>query len=220
MKAFISYSMADKNWPADTKKVLDRLGIESFMAHEDLVVSEEWKDRILKELKACDIFICLLSKNFKASDWCPQELGFIAARPKTVIIPLSIDRTVPFGFISHIQGQLVNDSLQIEDRIVNALLRKKLNIGVTVSIKRMLEVRDYRVAEDITRRLIPFFQKLSVEQANEIAAAAVKNSVVWDAGECASEILPKFLDKWDDKILARTAKALRFQITERTRYKE
>ena len=220
MKAFISYSMVDRASAAETKKVLDRLGIDSFMAHEDLVVSEEWKKRILDELKASEIFICLLSKDFKSSDWCPQELGFVVARPKTVVIPLSIDGSVPFGFISHIQGQIVKDTWQIEDRIVNALLRKKLKAGVSVSIERMLEVKDYRVAEAITRRLMPFFLKLSVDQANEFAEAAVRNAVVWDAAECASEILPKFLDGWGDKILARTATALRFQITERTRFKE
>jgi hypothetical protein len=57
MKTFISYSMADKARAAETKKVLDRLEIDSFMAHEDLVASEEWKERILDELKVSDIFV-------------------------------------------------------------------------------------------------------------------------------------------------------------------
>ena len=220
MKAFISYSMVDRASAAEVKKTLDRLGIDSFMAHEDLVVSEEWKDRILDELKTSEIFVCLLSKDFKSSDWCPQELGFVVARPKTVVIPLSIDGTVPFGFISHIQSQVVKDTWQIEDRIVNALLRKKLEAGVSVSIKRMLAVKDYRVAEDITRRQIQFFPKFSAEQANEFADAATKNAVVWDAGECATEILPKFLEVCGNKLTEKNAKTLRFQITERTRYKE
>ena len=218
MKAFISYSMADRTWAAETKKALDRLGIDSFMAHEDLVISEEWKQRILEELKLSELFVCLLSKNCKASDWCPQELGFVVGRPKIVIIPLSLDRTVPFGFIGHLQGQVVKDTWEIEDRTVNALLRKKLKTGVAISIRRMLKVKGDRVAEDITRRQIPIFPKFTTEQANEFAEAAIKNTIVWDAGECATKILPKFLEICGDKLTERNAKALRFQITERTRY--
>src|SRR5207302_289258 len=119
----------------------------------DLVVSEEWKARILEELKTADIFVCLLSKHFKASDWCPQELGFIITRPEMIIIPMSIDGTTSFGFINHIQSQSLNlpSKLEIEGLVINALLRRKLEFGISLSVKRMLRVRDYRAAEDITR---------------------------------------------------------------------
>ena len=141
-------------------------GNRSFMAHDDLVVSEEWKARILEELKTADILICLLSKHFKTSDWCPQELGFIIARPEVIIIPISIDGTTCFGFINHIQSQSLTlpSELEIEGLVINALLRRKLDFGMGLSVKRMLSVRDYRVAEHITRRLIPFFPRLSPEQ--------------------------------------------------------
>ena len=222
LKAFISYSMIDKVWAAKTKNALAHLEMESFMAHDDLVVSEEWKSRIVEELLSADILVCLLSKDFKASDWCPQELGFIVARPETIIIPLSLDGTVPFGFINHIQSQALKlpSEMEIEGMIINALLRRKLKLGVHFSIQQMLKVKGYRIAEDITRRLVQFFPTFSPDQANAFAEAAVKNATVWDAGECATEILPKFLDICGNIIAEKTAKSLRFQITERVRYEK
>ena len=222
VKAFISYSMVDREWAARVKGCLDTLEIESFIAHNDLVISEEWKVRILEELRTVDLFICLLSKDFKASDWCSQEVGFIASRPEVVVIPVSIDGTVSFGFINHIQSQTVSrpSELEIEGLIINALLRKKPDMGIALGIKRMLVVRGYRTAEDITKRLMPFFSIFSAVQAEAFAEAAVKNAVVWDAGECATKILPKFIEVCSNHLADKTLKALRFQITERMHYKE
>ena len=59
--AFIAYSHKDSKYGAQAKAVLAKLGIEAFLAHDDLHVSDEWRERIRKELKRCDIFVPLLS---------------------------------------------------------------------------------------------------------------------------------------------------------------
>jgi len=104
MIAFISYSYLDRHHARQTKRVLEDVGVAAFLAHEDLKVSEEWKNRIIEELKICHLFIPLLSKNFRRSKWAPQEVGFIVSRPEVRIAPLSIDETTPFGFIEHLQS--------------------------------------------------------------------------------------------------------------------
>lgn len=106
--AFVSYSTVDKIHGAKVKHILKQYGIRCFLAHEDLEVSEEWKIRILEELASCDIFIPLLSKAFKLSDWASQEIGIVSGRNDILIIPLSIDNTVPYGFIAHLQGKLIS----------------------------------------------------------------------------------------------------------------
>jgi len=63
MIAFISYSHVDREYARQAKQVLEEVGVTAFLAHEDLEVSEEWKERILEELKICDLFVPLLSKN-------------------------------------------------------------------------------------------------------------------------------------------------------------
>jgi hypothetical protein len=68
-RAFISYSHADRKYGAQAKSVLARVGIEAFLAHDDLHVSDQWRNRIIEELKRCDLFVPLLSANFIASKW-------------------------------------------------------------------------------------------------------------------------------------------------------
>jgi hypothetical protein len=75
MKAFISYSTLDKVSAGQLNEHLSMYGIDSFMAHEDLQVSEEWKKRIQEELSTASILTALLSKNFRASEWTSQEIG-------------------------------------------------------------------------------------------------------------------------------------------------
>ena len=79
--------------------------MEAFLAHDDLGVSDEWRERILEELRRCTLFVPLLSKHFLESKWAPQEAGFIVSRlDEVVIAPLSIDDTVSFGFFSHLHS--------------------------------------------------------------------------------------------------------------------
>jgi hypothetical protein len=57
VNAFISHSHVDRAYGAQAKSVLAEFDIESFLAHEDLEVSEEWQARILSELRWCDLFV-------------------------------------------------------------------------------------------------------------------------------------------------------------------
>ena len=102
--AFISYQTKDKWVAGKLKKILGEYGIDTFLAHEDINVSEEWRVKILEELTKADIFICILSKNFLQSFWCLQESGIAAFRSDLTVIPISIDGTIPVGFIGNIQS--------------------------------------------------------------------------------------------------------------------
>jgi len=121
VNAFISYSHVDRAYGAQAKSVLAEFDIESFLAHEDLEVSEEWQARILSELRRCDLFVPLLSLNFLASKWAPQEAGFIISRPDVLITPLSIDGTTPFGFLSHLQSRRIPNEGLTRDLLIEPL---------------------------------------------------------------------------------------------------
>ena len=54
-KAFISYAHTDRKYGGQAKAVLAEVGIAAFLAHEDLAVSEEWRERIIEELRTCDL---------------------------------------------------------------------------------------------------------------------------------------------------------------------
>lgn len=57
MRAFLSYQTDDKAVAGAIKQLLDLLSAESFLAHEDIEVSAEWRLVIIQELMAADLFI-------------------------------------------------------------------------------------------------------------------------------------------------------------------
>ena len=214
--AFISYSNEDCEIGQEVKTTLRAVGIEAFLAHDDLEVSEEWKRRIIQELERCDLFVPILSESFKKSDWAPQEAGFIAARPEVVIAPLSIDGTVPFGFFSHIQskpippdgityGFLVEPLL---DRLVESVPRKIL----PTLIRRAASAGSFRRAEYLMRPLVRFFPRLTAREAEELAVAAVRNNQIWSAGECRTVFLPEFIREHENNLDPDTLRVLKYQI--------
>lgn len=99
---FLSYSHKDKQIMGKLKSLLEKIGYQVFLAHEDINPSKEWQKEIIKNLRKCDVFIPFLNQNFKESDWTDQETGFAFSNNK-YIIPLIADYT-PYGFINIFQG--------------------------------------------------------------------------------------------------------------------
>jgi hypothetical protein len=95
----------EKKTAGALRALLAECGAGSFLAHEDIDVSQEWRERILNELKVCNVFIPLLSRHFRESEWASQEIGLAYSRANVLLIPLSTDGTMPFGFIKHLQGK-------------------------------------------------------------------------------------------------------------------
>lgn len=126
MTGFISYSMQDRFVAGEVARALQRLRIEPFLAHDDITVSLPWRDRILAELAACELFVPLLSHDFKKSEWCSMECGFIFARPTVTILPMSLDGTLPYGFLSQIQGAFIDIIRDLDRRTLTTRLRNGL----------------------------------------------------------------------------------------------
>ncbi len=193
MEAFVSYSVSDKLFGSRVKLCLEELGFPCFLAHEDLQVSDEWKARILEELKRVDVFVIVLSKAFKASDWCSQEIGYIASREDVLIVPLSVDGTTPYGFISHLQGQNIRDASQIQAVLEGAFFRKRPRLMISRQIAKMRIVGSYRGAEGVVKPLVAHFSIFTDEEVSDFINAAVSNSEVWDSSGCRTEYIPAFV---------------------------
>jgi len=192
MDAFISYSNKDRKMAHATKSALDDFGVTGFLAHEDLQISEEWRDAIIEKLGIAKIFVALLSADFKASEWCPQEIGFAVARPEVLIIPLSLDGTVPFGFISKLQSKRVRAAEDIPALLRDVLLKKRPRIAIPACIKQVEDAGSYRGAEAVVSPLVPYFASFTKDEVMGFLAATLGNSQVWDAALCKTEYLPAF----------------------------
>jgi hypothetical protein len=193
MKAFISYASEEKQWGSYARRTLEELGMSPFLAHEDIAVSQEWQKRIAQELNDATIFVALLSKAFLASDWCSQEIGWIAARANVLVIPLSIDGTIPYGFMSQIQSQSIASEKDLDNALTSVLIRERPEKAIPAAIKRLEYARSFREAESRMQPLVKRFPTLTDNQAVNLVNAAIKNHEIWDAGRCRSEYLPQFL---------------------------
>ena len=163
--AFVSYSHVDRDFGRQAKAVLGEVGIDAFLAHEDLEVSEEWQRRILSELHCCDLFVPLLSKSFLESKWAPQEAGFIASRPDVIVAPLSIDGTTPFGFFSNVQSSRIQGDGITRELLVEPLAKRCPRKILPELIRIAGKAGSYRYAEQTMRPLVPLFPLFTKKEA-------------------------------------------------------
>ncbi len=140
---FISHKAEEKVVAANLKLALAPLGIEAFVAHEDIEVTNEWGGEIERNLAQCDAFVYLSSSASNASDWCQQEVGWALGRG-IPILALCFDMA-PVAFLGRRQGYWVGNatfadvakkvfefllsyspaSLRIADGLINQLLHSK-----------------------------------------------------------------------------------------------
>ncbi len=210
--AFVSYSHKDREFGRQTKAVLNDVGIPSFLAHDDLETSEAWQHRILDELRSCDIFVPLLSRNFVASDWAPQEAGYIASRPEVIIAPLSIDGTTPFGFFSHIQSSRISVGGVTREVLVEPLAKRFPRAILPGLIRIAGAAGSFRSAEKKMRSLVPLFPLFTAEESQVLAEAAVSNGQIWSAGRCRSFYLPELIRVQGNNLKPETLRALQYQV--------
>lgn len=204
LRAFISYATPDKEIATEVKQKLENFGIESFLAHEDIEVSEEWKIRIIDELYRADIFVPILSNEFKTSDWCSQEAGIAAFRDyhqNILIIPLSLDQTIPYGFINHRQGKPIRRYVPI-NLLINPLKNHFKELDVVSGIINELKFADnFRYAEKVMSLLEPHFEELDTRQIDDVLEFSINNYQIWNARLCKNKYLPKLIKVSQDDIL-------------------
>jgi len=192
VRAFLSYQTADKQIAGALKKLLDRLNVQSFLAHEDIDVSAEWRLAIIQELTVTDIFIPILSKNYYGSIWCKQESGIAAYRGIT-IIPLSIDGSIPEGFIAHIQSVRVDPNALTVAPLVAGIARCDKTFAIDCVISRIAGSGNYRSAEANFALVLPYLTTASDDQIKRLLEESTANGQVCNAGLCAKKYLPPLL---------------------------
>lgn len=220
VRVFISYSHQDRAYGAQVKTFLSEVGIEAFLAHEDLDVSDEWRERIIDELSRCDAFVPLLSASFLTSNWAPQEVGYIVSRPDVAVAPLSIDGTTPVGFLSKFQSRRIPKEGITREFLLVPLARRIPRKILPYLIRSAAEVHSFRSAEAAMAPLVSLFPFFTAEEAETLARAAVKNRQIWSATLCRDEYLPEFLRFQEPKLNPDTLRALRYQLKHQQRAPE
>lgn len=193
MYAFLSYQTGEKEVAGEVRELLLSLGIKSFTAHDDIEVSEEWRLKILEELGKADLFIPLLSKAYYGSPWCMQESGIAAFRDGLAIIPLSLDGSIPPGFISHIQSTKVQPGKLEIGSLLPGLAKKDVGFVIDFIIDKIKRSASFRGAEANFAMILPFVGKATNDQIQKLLKISLANGQVLHAAQVAHEFMPPLL---------------------------
>ena len=194
--AFLSYSTLDRHAAAVLKQHLERAQIGVFMAHEDIQVSEEWRLRLLKELRSNDMFICLLSQNYINSPWCMQESGVAAFRRGLVVVPLRLDETLPPGFLSAVQAiHFDPNDVQLSE-LGSAIVKVHFQTGVEFLLDELQASSGFRAGEANLQAILPHLQSMSDADKSRLLGIAANTYRVISANLCISDLLPPLVKKY------------------------
>jgi TIR domain len=88
MALFVSYARQDHDLVDSLRIDLERLGRDVWIDNK-LRGGQEWWDEILRQIRACDVFVCTVSPSSIASKACRSELEY-AAQLGRPILPVKI----------------------------------------------------------------------------------------------------------------------------------
>ena len=217
IKVFLSYSSLNKKLAGQLKYALEDYGLEVFLAHEDIEPSAEWVDTIINELKACDIFIPIITENFKESDWTDQEIGIAFAYNK-VIIPIKLAAD-PHGFISRYQALKI-DTNKIKSsccklvKVIssNPILRDLLNRDDL--IKKFGNSRSFENAANNTELLLSI-EGFTIHQVTDIIKHTINNKQINESSKARNKLssfIYDYKDHLDPKLLEAFYEAIKLRV--------
>ena len=94
--AFISYCSKNRDLVDKIKFILNKNGVETWLAPDNIAPGFEYHDCIVDAIKNCSCFILLLSKDALESTWIPDEVS-LAHDNKKRIIPVMLENLDSLG---------------------------------------------------------------------------------------------------------------------------
>ncbi|MGH2568655.1 MAG: toll/interleukin-1 receptor domain-containing protein [Bacteroidota bacterium] len=95
-KVFVSYSTNDFPIVEHVRRLIASPEVDVFIAEYSVTPSQPLDENIVLAIKTCDLFVLLWSRNSKASEWVPQEIGIARGNDKTILpIVLEEDLSLP-----------------------------------------------------------------------------------------------------------------------------
>ncbi len=109
------------------------------------------------------------------------------------IIPLSLDGSIPQGFIGHIQSTKVDPgSIALAD-LLPGLAKRDVSFVIDLIINLLRRSGGFRAAEADFELILPFVGKASNDQVAMLLTVAAENSQVLHATKVARTYLPPII---------------------------
>ncbi len=201
LKVFLSYSHKDYGIASEIKLFLENFNFSVFLAHTSIEPTRIWIDEIYKNIKECDIFIPLLTEEFKKSNWTDQECGIAYSEDKN-FVTISVNGIInPYGFLNKYQTLRFDNSKEGKNRfhektkIIEALrinFENHIRKGIIYKLRRP-HIDTYKMA-DFKFNMLKKMQPFNKEEINEIIEASISNNQIHGNGMLKSTLVELIVD--------------------------
>lgn len=193
LRLFLSHTSSYTNETSSLATELSALGVCGFVAHEDIEPTKEWETEIRLGLGTCDAVACLLTRDFNASIWTQQEIGFAVGRD-LLVIPVRLGAD-PTGFIGRHQGYSgSNASSQDMAKAIVQILSKSTSTRMKMAeaLVTLFEKSDSYATSIHLVNTLDWITHWTPELLERVRRAKEENSQVaraWDVPEHVDRIL-------------------------------
>jgi TIR domain len=199
IETFLSHSNKDKKIARKLADSLAVYGFDVFVAHDDIDIGDKWEEILKEEIKKCELFIVLLSKNFHEARFTDHEIGIATAFNKQ-ILPIRIDDTKPYGFMSKFQAKKISPNIDHDEirNLAECLIKftdEKENILDRVIEK--LECAGSFNEANYAAEILFEYTNFTYSQINKIAKAFLFNSQINGGWISRPSCLDFLARKWE-----------------------
>jgi len=177
IEAFLSHADEDKRIARKIANALKKYNIKVFVAHDDIDAGEDWETVLIEKIKDCDIFLVLLSDNFHKANYTDHEVGIARGLSKQ-IVPMRIDNSSPYGFMSKFQAKKISDdnmASEIAELVIKmSSVTEKGKTAIDKLINEFSTAGDFYSANEISDLLFTY-TKFSKDQINAVANSYIHN---------------------------------------------
>ena len=204
ISVFLSHSDKDKKIARKFSDELEKHGFDVFVAPDDIEIGEVWMNRLIKEIHKCELFVLLLSKNFKEANFTDHEVG-IACGDGKAVSSILIDDTKPYGFMKKFQSSQPIDKNIIPEEIKSLSYALRSNTDknqkiINELIKKLRDVEHFSEANEIITKLY-YYKVFSEKQINDIAMLFLRNDQISESNtkDKTKEIFKENWEKIESK---------------------
>jgi len=167
MKVFLSHSSSDKPFVREFNRILNVIGIETFLDERDIKLGESIPPRIYKEISEVDRVFYFISKISIKSKWVEEELSIAKMREKQLadvfVLPILIDKIeeLPYSIIDKRYADFCDRSINIESENFKLVL-KALEIDIKEFYVKFGKVKSSE-SKELISNTITFISELQID---------------------------------------------------------
>ncbi len=190
IRLFLSHVSRIKTQTSALKEALASLGIDSFVAHEDIQPTQTWLKEIEFALLSADALCALVTEDFIKSQFTDQEVGFALGRGIPVVpVRCGADPYGLFGKHQAVRADLVKLA-ETAPKIADIIGQQEhLKLRFTeATVDAVATAYSFQNAKDGMKRLSELRNNLSDAQIVRLLEAVRDNSQVREAHGVPSQI--------------------------------